>query len=680
MYRRPPVTPLRPDQLSAAEAATNPVIILGGAGTGKKHTIAARIAMEFLKGKDPASFAILTHTLGGAAYYMDQVAEFLGPGHACLGYFVGTPQGLALELVRSQGMDLPGMTESFTVWTQANVRGLIAETLVELGSPPMSADDEAARILQRRNLTLAGFPDGPDETFRPRWADVMQHAANEMVRQNAMDHALLVPLVNQMLEQDTQLRDQLASLLCQNLLADGWQDFSPAERRMVGLLAGRNGSLVVAANPNERVTAGAGTCLDIVEMCRSEHCREGGAERTWDLKLNLRTTEAIGEALNRLTSDPDMTGLEEENHRYLRDNYAMGDELVPMHPPELLEFEGHPPEMYEYIFDRVEGFARLGYPLDDMACIFHDDKILEQLKLRAASLGLPFTVLRAGSRDRDRHASVLVGLLRSVLNPRDLNAFRAAASFSLDPNVRLLDRTISSRVQRMADDRRISLARAASVILANPLIDQDTRRGLQFFADACQHLDRVLAAQDTYVDDVCFLAVARLEEALGPAYPLRRKPSVCRLLELAGIHSLRGAPRLTEHDPRLELQDFLDSINLDVEGDPLSPDNHDPRSLNRGITFSSVTGCRGLEWGMVWAVGVSDDILPGPVALGNRSVIEQAQRLFHLLSSRARDRLFYCYCVQGGSTRNLRPSRFLEPIGDLLQRTVVPPSNSRPLC
>ena len=64
-YSSPPVTPLRRDEQPAAAAPLGPVIIEGGGGTGKTHTIAARIAIALKGGMSPDRIACFTPSTGG---------------------------------------------------------------------------------------------------------------------------------------------------------------------------------------------------------------------------------------------------------------------------------------------------------------------------------------------------------------------------------------------------------------------------------------------------------------------------------------------------------------------------------------------------------------------------------------------------------------------------------------
>ena len=669
----PPVTPLRPDQLEPAIAPVGPVLILGGAGSGLTHTIAARIAVWLKQGVIPLDIACLTHSAGGGNDIRRRVREFLPDEDPFLGIYTGTPQQLALYLLRLGGMESLGRSAGFTVWQRDEARALLAELLAANGRKPERVDAEAARLLDWRRLNPAGFPGEVTPPGSPDWPDLVAAYQAEKERQNVVDHGDLVTLVTLALERDRDFREETASSTSRHLLIDGLQDLAPAEYGMARLLTGPERSITVAANPNAVVCTDADyRVLEAFGVDFPE--AEKGA---YLLKMNARSTSAIGEAVTRISHDPAMGHLFGEQHRHFRTNRRVGTTSMPMVPPKLLVFEGRPADMYRHIVDRTQEFVAQGYALEDIACIYQDASILDHLRLLAVSRGLPYTVLGSGPRAWDRDARRITGLLASLLNPHDVAAFRIAAS----PDPRLeppwLDPTEAVRIAGMARDLGADLVQAAGRYCRNPLIDAGLRRGLEWFVDAWQNLDRMLGEPFTGVHDICRRAVFLLEEEQGPAHPLRSKFQVRQLLVLAGRAPVLSDAQPGPQEAREALREFLDTIHPEINADPLAAENTDPASPTRGLTLTTVAAAQGLEWPVVWAVGASDHILPGDVPATDQRRMRAAQHLFYVWSTRARDLLVYCHATRSGPERDARPTRFLGPVGGLITHEVVPPPNPR---
>ena len=302
MTTGPPVTPLDPYQRPAAMAPIGPVLILGGAGTGKTHTLAARIAIAVKGGEDPFSITCLTHSTGGSYDILERVKRFL-PEHDSPGrFFAGTPQEFAMARLRSRGAQVLGRSPHFTVWPRSDAQEFIAFLL---GANPRNRKRlhaEAGRILDWLWLNLAGYPDECTPPDRPEWRGAVEKYQEEMLRQNAVDRGVVVPLLNRALESDLAFREAVRLERCRYLLVDDYQNITPAEYTMLRLLEGPERSLTIAANPNECVRMGAGADDRLLEICRQDH--PGMYQNTYSLRIAHRATPPLNEAKNRITNDP----------------------------------------------------------------------------------------------------------------------------------------------------------------------------------------------------------------------------------------------------------------------------------------------------------------------------------------------------------------------------------------
>ena len=341
---KPPVTPLRPDQREPATAPAGPVLILGGAGAGATHTIAARIAVWLKNGAGLLQIACLTHSARDGDDIRQRVLRFLPDEGHVLGIFAGTPQQLAWKLLRLGGMESLGRSADFTVWQRDDARAVLAELLAANGRARRRVDAEAGRVLDWRRLNRAGFPGESIPPDSPDWPGIVVTYQAEKQRQNVVDHDDLIALVTLALEQDRDFRERVAWRECRHLLIDGLQDLAPAEYGMARLLTGPERSITVAANPNACVRTGDGAGHRVLEAFRTDFPEPG--RRTYQLSLNLRSTAAIGEAVHRMSHDPAMAHLIGEQHRYIRTNRPVGATFAPMAPPALLVFEGRPADMY----------------------------------------------------------------------------------------------------------------------------------------------------------------------------------------------------------------------------------------------------------------------------------------------------------------------------------------------
>lgn len=674
---RPPVAPLHSDEQAAATAPIGPVFILAGGGSGKTHTIAARIAIWLKSGVAPFLIVCLTNSTGGRDDITERVGKFLAddaetPVH---GFFVRSPQQFALDLLRAGGMQALGRSGDFTIWDTHDANDCVSNLLGGNAGNPGQVHGTAMRLLQQRKMNLKALPNEPSAAVGREEAAVLEAYQAVKIRHNVVDGDDLVPLALQALQQNPEFLASAQRSTGRYLLVDDLQDIRPREFLMVRLLAGPERSVTVAANPNQCVRRDGGAYDKLMEIPGLDTLGLGGAIRP--LTLNLRSTRAVGDAVKLLTQDPAMKDLKEERQSYSPRGFRVGRDRVPMTPPKVLEFEGRPADMCRHILERTQRLMDQGYAPADIACIYHDASLLDRLRTVAISRGLPYTVLGGQPRERNRAVRCITGLLSSALNPYDISAFLNVMSFNPHLDPQRLDSDMALRIARMSTDEHLTLCQAAARCLQNPWIDGDVRLGLEFVVNAVGILDRALADAATHIDDLCWQAVALLENAVGPAHRVRELAQVQKLLALAGLNSRRFVPGLNEHNPLRELRDFLDVIHPGLRPDPLAAEQNDPFAAGRGIVFSTVTAARGLQWPVVWAVGASDYILPGEIPASDWRRKRQAQRLFYVWSTRARDQLFYCHAVRSGPTQGARPSRFLDAIPHIVDHEVVPAPKPR---
>lgn len=671
---RLPTIPLDPEQRRAATDPNGAALVLGGAGTGKTHVIAARMAIALAAGESPNRIACLGHSTGQPFDIAERVRQFLPDYDAPNRCFVGTPLELALALLRLKGAEVLGRSPHFTVWRRGNAQEHLALAL-RANRPSLRdrrhrrrVQEEAGHILSWHWGNQVRFPDQRTPPDEADWPEVVATYQEEKRRQNVVDPGDVIPLVNQALEADNEFRDAVSRGRCLHLLVDDFQDFNAAEYALLRHLEGSEGSLTVALNPNESLRLRGSPDDGLLEHFRLDH--RGVNEHTYHLAFNHRATVRLGRVIDPITNDPGLPHLHKEELRFGRISFSHQGKVVPAPDPALLEFEGRPADMHAYILDSIQRFVAQGYSLEDMAILFQDRATLDLMRPLALSRGVPFTVLGSEPPGWDRDVRCITGLLRSVLNPHDWGAFRDAVCANPHLGREGLDSETMLRIPAQAWDQQLDLVQSARRSRDNPLIDADIRRDLTFFVSAWERLEGMMRDPTTHVADLCWQAVGLLEEAQGPSNRLREKAQVERLLLLARE---RPSPELPHPDPWGELRWFLDTISPDVHADPLAPENTNPFAPDRGLTFSTVEAARGLQWDIVWAVGVSDHVLPGAISPGDIRRRRQAERLFYVWVTRARNQVIFCHAIRSGPTQDARPTPFLEPIGHLLRWVVIPP-------
>src|SRR5699024_10481222 len=128
------------------------------------------------------------------------------------------------------------------------------------------------------------------------------------------------------------------------------------------------------------------------------------------------------------------------------------------------------------------------------------------------------------------------------------------------------------------------------------------------------------------------------------------------------------ADDLAALDPDTRVPGFV------AELDRRAAEQHAPTV--QGVTLASLHAAKGLEWDVVYIIGVSEGLLPVSMAEG-ADRIEEERRLLYVGLTRARRELVLSWAAARGSggRGNRKPSRFLQPAAQLLGLATTPQSN-----
>ena len=148
--------PLDPMEQAAAEATADVVVVLGGSGTGRTHTLVARVAVLLRRGASPSSIICLTLTDGGAADLGRRLEMHPETGGKSRHVYVGTVHQYANDILRNGGASGLGLSPGYTVWDQQR-----AVEMLELTLPPPAGSARGPALVRPEPCPVARFSRDP---------------------------------------------------------------------------------------------------------------------------------------------------------------------------------------------------------------------------------------------------------------------------------------------------------------------------------------------------------------------------------------------------------------------------------------------------------------------------------------------------------------------------------------
>ena len=661
---RPPITPLDPLQQAAAEAPAGPVLVLGGPGTGKTQALLARVAVLLERGESPSSITCLSCSSQGAEDLRRRVAQCPETSVSSSAMFIGTFHRCVLQVLRTWGGGILGMPTHFTIHNRVqaleSLSGLLS-TNPDLEIKPR----QARRVLQwhRLNQTRSQFEPLPPEAGS--WPQAIRLYRSENARRDVVDVDDLIPLAVWAMEQVAEFSDCWRSMGTRHLLIDDFQEITEAQYRLLTLITGTAPSITAAANPNGSVGLQLGSDPRLLERFRldwsevNDPHKNPRDRRTHLLKINHRATKMLSQMADRVVSHQTMTGLHQESQTSLR---------VAGTVPILRRFEGRPEDMYLHVLQSAQRMVDDGSDWGDMACIYRNHQTFERMRTLVLAEGIPYTVLGGDRWEWGGEAGGVIAMLNLLLNPKDTVSCSAAAATDPRPERNRLDSKVVHQLWRAAQELGANLAEAAEARIAYYKEGSKAYRGLCYMTSAWRELTAMLENPETVLVDLCQHAMALLRSAGLSRSNRDVEPGMIRLLAMA-----KSLPLHEDDTPRDSLSRLLDALNADPDHDPLELERNDPLSSNSALTFSTIATSSGRQWYTVFVLDARDGVMPGRVSPDDGEQWHEEQRLFYVASTRASDRLVYCYAVRSGPNQGAMPSRFLGTIGDdLLQMETIP--------
>ena len=639
-----PELPLDGLQQKAVRAPRGPVLITGGAGTGKTHSLLGRAGWLLEQKEPPNSLAVITGTIHGASDLKERLAGYSITREKLGDIFVGSLDRYALEFLRTEGAAVQGISPLFTLRDRPTSEQAFTD-LVEAAFDPKPTKGAIRNAIEWRRLVLSLDDVDPRPPSEPWWREATDLYVTVMRQEGVVDSDEVIGLAIRAMSDNPAARERWTTDR-PNTMVDDLHEMSGAQWQLLGLVVGPDRSITVTVNPNEATAFRQGWDHRLLGSFRLRY----GPERRTDVHLRVdhRSTGHIAEVAIRLADHQDFGGLDPEGKVAIRSPAAR---------PRVWRFQGTPEHMYDHVLADIR--RRHDEHEEDwgnFAILYRNPQTLDWLRTVIIGYGIPYTVLGDTISHRAGDAGSILAMLACALNPRDSMAFRRGGPLQFKPP-RDIKPAVFRRVQEISREEGMDLVRAAERLLRSHTRDSTADRDLRHLTGTVKELEEMLRNPHTTPSEMSLAAAVSLKLARGEG---RRKtdPGMIKL----SADAMRLTP--VGGSPKEALAHFLDLMHGDPDDDPLSQEQNRPFGAQRGVTFCSLKHSAGLEWPTVYLLDCDAQTFPRRNRPVDQGSYRAEQRLVYVATSRAQDSLTFCYAVRSGSTRQAEPSPFLGAVGD----------------
>src|SRR5919198_6299313 len=427
------------------------------------------------------------------------------------------------------------------------------------------------------------------------------------------------------------------------ILIDEYQDTNRAQYHLVNLLAAKHRNLCVVGDADQGVYSWRGATIQ--NLLDLEHDYPDAA--MFVMEQNYRSTQSILELANALIE-----------HNIQRKPKSLWTESEQGDLTVRYKAENEHDEAW-FVANEIERLIQSeGERFGDIAVFYRTNaqsRVLEDVFMRA---GLPYKIVGGVRFYQRKEIKDVFAYLRVVINPGDLVSVRRVIN---TPKRGIGDATVAA-IEGFAADENIPFLEAARRAEEIFTLGQRAKGAVAGFIEVIDTL-RAMASDGAgpgRMVEAAFTESGYLAE-LENERTIEAQGRVENLRELVGV-----AREFEARQPDGTLADFLEQVALFTEQDEY--DEGEP-----AVTLMTLHNAKGLEFDVVFMVGMEDGVFPHYRSMGDSGELEEERRLAYVGITRARKRLYLTHAwsrsLFGGSSFN-PPSRFLSEIPTHLVRHV----------
>lgn len=643
---------LNPQQYEAVTAPDGPLLIVAGAGTGKTRVITRRLAhLVRDRGVLPQEIFAVTFTNKAAGEMKQRISDLLHQHSIPPGHFnISTFHSMCARILRREAVHA-GLAPNFTICDERDQISAIRHVMRQLDiSEKELKPADAQQVINQCKMRMLG-PEGVSEVsssrFEEQYAAIYRAYERYLAESSAVDFEDLILKTVRLFQEN---RDVLQAYRrrFRHVLVDEYQDTNAVQVELVFLLAEEHRNLAVVGDEDQSIYSWRGA--DITNLLNfQKHFPDATIIR---LEQNYRSTGNILKAASQVIA--------KNNERLGKVLFTEGGDGAPLY---VIEAHNETDEARAVAYAIEEVVSRHGYGYNDIAIFYRVGALSRIFEDRMREFRFPYRVI-GGIRFYDRaEIKDLISYLQVVANPDNNIALLRIIN---QPRRGIGDKTVQAVVD-WAAQRGISVFAAMREIVATDEIPKAAAGKLGNFLEQIQEWRRF--ARENPASEVFkkVLEETGYIEALGDPKSIENQSRIDNLEEL-----LSAIVLYEKENPLGGLDGYLENVSLVSATDELDP--NEP-----AISLMTLHAAKGLEYKVVFLVGMEDGIFPSMRAVMDRGDYEEERRLFYvgitrareiLVLSRAQSRVWY------GDIKYNQPSGFLR---ELPPEIIVPMDPYNPM-
>ncbi|MBN8853087.1 MAG: ATP-dependent DNA helicase [Sphingobacteriales bacterium 50-39] len=647
---------LNDQQKEAVLHKDGPIMIVAGAGSGKTKVLTTRIAHLLAQGVDAFNILALTFTNKAAKEMKERIEKILGNTSA-RSLYIGTFHSVFARILRGEAHRI-GYPNNFTIYDTDDAKSVVKTVINELNLDDKHYKPNVVynRISQAKNSLV-----GPTEyandyhiqqedmrANRPAIGQIYAAYAARCFKNGAMDFDDLLIKMYELLKNHPESLHKFQHKF-KYILIDEYQDTNPAQYEIIKLLGAAYENVCVVGDDAQSIYSFRGATIENILQFQKDY----DDVKVVKLEQNYRSTQSILNAANEVIKNN-----KGQIPKNLWTDNSTGEKirLVRMMTDN---------EEGKFVADTIqEQKLRNHYNNRDFAILYRTNAQSRAFEESLRRMGIPYTMYGGVSFYQRKEIKDMIAYLRIIINTRDEESLKRIINYP----TRGIGKTSIDRAVLAANEQNITLwevlERAGEFGFKS-----GTLEAVENFVLMIRSFASMLTAKNAYEVATHVGKQTNLVKELfndKTTEGLARYENIQELL-----NSIKEFTERPDEDGVLEeetkgLGNYLQQITLLTDADEKDP-NADT------VKLMTIHAAKGLEFSCVFAAGLEEMLFPNAMAINTREELEEERRLFYVVITRAKEKLWITYAntrYRFGTLVQNEPSRFIEEIpSDFLDRS-----------
>lgn len=637
-------------QRQAVLTTEGPLLVMAGAGSGKTRVLTHRIAYLIEEqGVLPWKILAITFTNKAAREMQERLTKLLGPSASDI--WVSTFHALCVRILR-RNIDKLGYNTAFTIADPGEQRTLMKRIFKEMNLDPkkfeprnfLSAISNAKNALE----TPAAYQAKYQDPYHKLVGEAYGRYQKELEANQTLDFDDLIMKTIELFKTEPATLAYYQDKF-NYIHVDEYQDTNDAQYQLVHQLAAKYENLCVVGDADQSIYGWRGANMNNILNFEKDY----PTAQTIMLEQNYRSTQTILDAANQVIAN----NVNRKDKKLWTQN-GQGDKIS------YYRAQSEHDEAY-YVVKQIEKQRQAhGYAYGDFAILYRTNaqsRLIEETFMKSS---IPYTMV-GGHKFYDRmEIRDLLGYLTLVANPDDSLSFERVVNVPK----RGIGATSLNKLRQFAADMGWSLMKAAeNVELANQ-ISPSVKKKLTGFAEEMQQL-QTQAANLTLTELTDAILTQTGYRASLQAVANKDLQAQTRLENLEEFKSVTQEFDQKHGDEVTTTQEQLTQFLTDLA--LVSPQDELEDQTNT-VTLMTLHAAKGLEFPVVFLIGMEEGIFPLARAKENPEEAEEERRLAYVGITRAKQKLYLTNAnsrvLYGRIQRNPASEFVTEISDDLLQQ------------